>query len=181
MNSRDEKLVFQEICARIPYGIKCEYEYKVETKDGKWWDKDLVDITQINLYNRRLTVYNKRWDEPSETEVDSLKPLLRPMSLRTEEEISKMESLGPIEYETFCYSHNLDHRGLIVKGLAINIGERSNEYREAFSETKVLDMHGKPLVRCCKTCDNRRSWFRCLIHRGILVIKPKHYLCPYYE
>lgn len=81
--------------------------------------------------------------------VDEIKPYLRPMSSMTEEETVELEELlypamedsngdyysallenDVDNYITFMMSHHFDFRGLIERGLAIEITEENNPYKD---------------------------------------------------
>ena len=118
MTQEDKELIFKELCARLPYHVKC----KIWLKDGTT-EEGLLDL-QHN-YNNVLQdsfYYNK---------IKDIKPYLFPLSSMTEEEKSMYEGLM-IGIDNISYmldvidwlnSHHFDYRGLIEKGLAIDATE----------------------------------------------------------
>lgn len=115
MIQEDKELIFKELCARLPYHVKC----KIWLKDGTT-EEGLLDL-QHNYGNilQDAFYYNK---------IKDIKPYLRSISSMTEEEKSMYEGLM-IGIDNISYmldvidwlnSHHFDYRGLIEKGLAID-------------------------------------------------------------
>lgn len=115
MTREDKELIFKELCARLPYHVKC----KIWLKDGTT-EEGLLDL-QHNYDNvlQDAFYYNK---------IKDIKPYLLPLSSMTEEEKSMYEGLM-IGIDNISYmldvidwlnSHHFDYRGLIEKGLAID-------------------------------------------------------------
>ena len=115
MTQEDKELIFKELCARLPYHIKC----KIWLKDGTT-EEGLLDL-QHNYDDvlQDAFYYNK---------IKDIKPYLFPLSSMTEEEKSMYEGLmigtGNISYMLdvidWLNSHHFDYRGLIKKELAID-------------------------------------------------------------
>lgn len=142
MSQKDKELLFKDLCTRLPYHVKV----KVWLKDGIT-EEGLLDL-EHNYADvlRDAFYYNK---------IKDIKPYLRPLSSMTEEERDEFEfktdfkiwsndfdnqydTLGN-EYgyidkecivETFDWlnAHHFDYRGLIEKGLAIEVTENNNPY-----------------------------------------------------
>ena len=124
MTQEEKQLLLQDLCARLPYGIKILHRGAIE---------EIAEITLEGLFQNR-SYYNAWFD------ISTCKPYLRPMSSMTEEE--------KIEYGDHCYftlecistnqqhyfnelydwlnSHHFDYHGLIEKGLAIAVTEENN-------------------------------------------------------
>lgn len=144
MNEQDKKLLVRELCARMPYGVKCEYKGDV-----------LHCIEAINIDNDEVfgiwNGYEDAW------ELELCKPYLRPFSSITHEEIldavkrcmggvvherggryysshydpiyDEVESDFDLEYFKEGYygipnidwlnEHHFDYNNLIGKGLAV--------------------------------------------------------------
>ena len=132
MTQEEKQLLIQDLCARLPYGVICKSEsYK----------NILFNSSDIPLI-----------------ESEEIKPYLRPMSSMTEEERKEFidatdgelrysevfDVIKPMrESEDYCASfvsylksidwlnaHHFDYRGLISKGLAIEVTENNNPYKE---------------------------------------------------
>lgn len=136
MKPEDKQLLLQDLCARLPYGVKALC---------KGWndEKGEVDIP--------LTVYSINTDgyvyfESNDYDVNYLpieecKPYLRPMSSMTEEEYNELgdllkaedpnlnldEVMATIEID-WLNENMFDFRGLIDKGLALST-EIFNHYK----------------------------------------------------
>jgi hypothetical protein len=133
MTQEDKLLLLQDLCARLPYGVQCEIgglRYGPYTFTGD----DVEDLIDGRTF----------------------KPYLRPMSSMTEEERKEVNNLikdnRPIPYGKinnkgmdnlfssvavtssilidWLNAHHFDYRGLIEKGLAIEINESNNPYKE---------------------------------------------------
>ena len=130
MKQEDREILLTELCARLPYGVKCKLSANGESLVE---DLQLGGLSQF-LYGR----------------LDVL-PYLRPMSSMTTEEriyyhdlctwsdVAHYEfgELGTaIQYydtwESIDYlnSIHVDYRGLIPMGLAIEVTEENNPYKE---------------------------------------------------
>ncbi len=115
MTKEDKRLLIEELCARLPFGLKC---CDVSTEEDFWLD-DIADTDT----DYPITNYGY-------TEIDSVRPYLRPESAMTEKERKEFEELavvlGAVDAGNqaslavrFIYEHHIDWRGLIPKGLAL--------------------------------------------------------------
>ena len=124
MTQEDKELLFKDLCARLPYGIKFLRE--------SWnfeWDQELSVIEILedidkDGYINKTKVYN----------VEDIKPYLFPLSSMTDEEKEEYCQLqqriiynckGVVnedvtKYINWCYKKHLDINNLIPMGLAIN-------------------------------------------------------------
>ena len=121
MTQEDRELIFKELCARLPYHVKC----KIWLKDGTT-EEGLLDL-QHNYDNvlQDAFYYNK---------IKDIKPYLFPLSSMTEEEKEEYCQLqqriiynckGVVnedvtKYINWCYKKHLDINNLIHMGLAID-------------------------------------------------------------
>ena len=116
MTQEEKDLLLKDLCARLPYGVI------VKDRNG------------VHVLTRGNT----------ELGTEYIKPYLRPMSSMTEEEIVELRWLDekcdamptfeyvPVEnYRIYDWMnrHHFDYRGLIEKGLAIEVTEESNPYK----------------------------------------------------
>lgn len=121
MTQEDKQLLLQDLCTRLPYGVK-----GIITYNG---DKDIFTIKGI--FNILFL---------SDTEcchVEDFKPYLRPLSSMTEEE--KNEYFGRTmtidivqtskEVIDWLNKKMFDYRGLIKKDLAIAVTKENNPYK----------------------------------------------------
>lgn len=121
MTQEDKELIFKELCARLPYHVKC----KIWIKDGTT-EEGLLDL-QHNYGNvlQDAFYYNK---------IKDIKPYLFPLSSMTEEEKEEYcqlqqrviyNSKGVInedvtKYINWCNKKHLDINNLIPMELAID-------------------------------------------------------------
>ena len=121
MTQEDKELIFKELCARLPYHVKC----KIWIKDGTT-EEGLLDL-QHNYGNvlQDAFYYNK---------IKDIKPYLFPPSSMTEEEKEEYcqlqqraiyNSKGVVnedvtKYINWCYKKHLDINNLIPMELAID-------------------------------------------------------------
>lgn len=150
MTKEDKQLLLKDLCARLPYWVKVKVRYYYEYEDGsikkyneiKYFDAEILDL--LISGDRSL---------------DDIKPYLRPMSSMTEEEKKEFieyagyeieESVNGRHYEyylkDFCGTPNnpsvnadsvdwlnkkmFDFRGLIPKGLANEVTDYNNPYKD---------------------------------------------------
>ena len=124
MTQEDKELLLKDICARLPYNV-------------------IINCTDSDTdYNCFLTtdIVNELFHN---IEYYNYKPYLRPMSSMTEEEIKeftsitenvlvigkKYTSILDIDSINWLNEHHFDYRGLIEKGLAIEVKEENNPYK----------------------------------------------------
>lgn len=136
MKVEDKQLLLKDLCSRLPYDVIVEYGVKYEGRDlGE--KKGKLTGRMLDSYFYNITV--------GLSDVYSIKPYLRPMSSMTEEEMVEFKWLNdqcdnmptyeyvPVEnYRIFDWlnRHHFDYRGLIPKGLAIEVTEENNPYKE---------------------------------------------------
>ena len=123
MTQEDKQLLFQDLCAKLPYGVIC-----------KCLHSNTVKATAIDTED--LSVYYFDCDEWES--IEHCKPYLRPMSSMTEEEENEWWKFANEPYVVNEHTSSLDwlnarhfdYRGLIEKGLAIAVTEDNNPYNE---------------------------------------------------
>ena len=130
MTQEEKQLLLVDLCARLPYGVMIQIP-KLFCPQRKVIEK-LVTINDLWHFNDD-GIY-----------IENVKPYLRPLSSMTEEE--KIESLefaweddyGILasynenipKYIDWLNAHHFDYRGLIEKGLAIEVTKENNPYKE---------------------------------------------------
>jgi len=148
-----ELLLLKDLSARYPYGVKIMYE-GWDSDHGCEFNtvEELVGIDDRFIY----TLWRGERDKHSIKEPFSItdyKPYLRPMSSMTEEERFEVEqiiydvevqddflsllssSIKRLSYAEllavfdWLNAHHFDFRGLIEKGLAIEVNETNNPYK----------------------------------------------------
>lgn len=117
MTQEDKELLLMDLSARLPYGVKVRHITESAKKIGASY---LIDVLNPILYKYILEDNILAW------------PYLRPMSSMTEEEKEILRTLKwtKLEHHTVDWlnSHHFDYRGLIEKGLAIEVTEENNPY-----------------------------------------------------
>ena len=141
MTEKDKELLLEDLSARLPYHVKCKVWLKYGTTEEGLLDLEhnYGDVLQDAFF------YTDR--------IKDIKPYLRPMSSMPEEErefLNRMaleNSLKCIEEEdpqkvfllrvkhdaeelSYLYKHHYDVNGLIPKGLAIEVTEDNNPYKD---------------------------------------------------
>ena len=127
MTQEDKELLLKDLSARLPYGVKVQGNFKWGF-DGQIMDdmrESVLDIETLEWLMNGIEV----------------RPYLRPMSSMTEEEKKELGIIscdGNIEHkygifyrsQDYLNAHHFDYRGLIPKGLAIEVTEDNNPYKE---------------------------------------------------
>lgn len=112
MTKQDKDLLLRDLSARLPYGVKIT------------WD-EIYPITCTP------SIYNEIWLKRDR----SFKLYLRPMSSMTEDErcyyIDKLQSdyWSHFKLVDWLNKNHFDYRGLIKKGLAIEVTDENNPYK----------------------------------------------------
>jgi hypothetical protein len=118
MTQEDKELLLKDLSSRLPYGIICDCLHDYHTKASA------VDAEDLTVYYP----YCDEW-EP----IEHCKPYLRPISSMTKEEHKEYEKWLPdgFNVNTFDWlnTHHFDYRGLIEKGLAIEVTKDNNPYK----------------------------------------------------
>ena len=139
MTQEDKELLFQDLCVRLPYHVRC----KVWLKDGTTEEGSLDLAHNYADVLRDAFYYNK---------IKDIKPYLRPMSSMTEEEkeeialirdrdfqsvrkwfrnesIKETGNICPVTFGEidYCNKKHLDYRDLISMGLALEAKEEMYE------------------------------------------------------
>lgn len=143
MIQEDKELLLRYLCTALPYGVYVEH-----TPTGI--RGKLNNISVIHKYNDTNSVQeveaNITFFGDCYIDVVYLKPYLRPMSSITKEEKEEIKPLFSkfidesgkrvlvvrqnkmALYQDYLNAHHLDYRGLIPKGLAIEVTEENNPY-----------------------------------------------------
>lgn len=136
MTQEDKQLLLVDLCTRLPYGVICKNRISGRTAF-------LPDITIESFM----------------TNIEFLQPYLRPLSSMTvEEKLKFTDDVAPHDSVVFCNevvhipmndpisqslsyeylakiinwlnAHHFDYRGLIEKGLAIEVTKSNNPYKD---------------------------------------------------
>ena len=110
MINEDKQLLLIDLCGRLPYKTYIE----IVDGDGNVHDEVELDVQHINTV---------RYDETT-----TIRPYLRYFTSMTEKERQEYEATCIDWYETletydWLNAHHFDYRGLIGRGLAIEVPE----------------------------------------------------------
>ena len=132
------KLLLQDLCARLPYDVICEVYDPLQDYEEDYFNAHLI---HIDAWTSRCYFWGCSETDPYK--IWQVKPYLRPMSSMTGEEMEKYHSYcecddkdftGEILYfdtiDSFDYlnSIHVDYRGLIPLDLAIEVTQENNPY-----------------------------------------------------
>ena len=129
MTQEDKQLLFKDLCARLPYGIKVQYDSQtcklVTTND---------DYTVLLLGEDG---YVPNIEDGLFLDIEKVKPYLRSMDDMTDDEkkeyFGRTLNIGIVKTSRviidWFLEHHFDFRNLIEKGLAIEITEENNPYK----------------------------------------------------
>lgn len=114
MNLKDRTNLLKDLCARIPYGVKCQCLGRIGTVRSI----DTFGNTEVEGFSGSIVI-----------DVSHVKPYLFPLSSMTPKQKSELSMLTAdsermfdsilIEID-FYHKYHIDYRGLIEKGLAID-------------------------------------------------------------
>lgn len=146
MTQEEKELLLKDLCGRLPYGVLVSYKGLMYTlfsvAPTQHFQITLDSSKHCGLVHISLDVDGEK-----------PKPYLRPMSSMTEEEYNELEILAygcdcvlyysclPVKCNAKFKTYNLevidwfnvnhfDYRGLIEKGLAIEVTEGNNPYKK---------------------------------------------------
>ena len=114
MTQEEKDLLLKDLCARLPYGVKCAYfDIKDEIKVGElfavWCNEKRVFIDKLSI-------------DYDGCDCIGVIPYLFPLSSMTDEQLEEFEKCGLASYHDYDWynKNHFDYRGLIEKGLAID-------------------------------------------------------------
>jgi len=129
MTQEEKELLLIDLSARLPYGVIAQVSYK----DGDGWKTE---------YRKVLGIYTDEqvYVDCVYTDLENVKPYLRPMSSMTEEERNEYFDFRNQELQRVAFAeigresaiaevsdwlneHYFDYRGLIEKGLALEASD----------------------------------------------------------
>ena len=117
MTQEEKELLLKDLSARLPYGVICD------------------------IYNEKCTITEKLLIGGLShfcNDTIAVRPYLRPMSSMTEDEKEQIRDFWidadvkthATQLIDFYNRHHFDYRGLIEKGLAIEVTDENNPYKE---------------------------------------------------
>lgn len=141
MTTEEKELLLKDLCARLPYGVK--------VLDNSHKDYGVSKLINIGV-DGSILIDNEINDIQYYPIIDEVKPYLRTLESITEEEKNEIESLGwrvdeldnnhpwahNGEIESvlagikWLIEHHFDFLGLIPLGLAIEVINENNPYKD---------------------------------------------------
>ena len=119
MTQEHKELLFKDLCARLPYNVICQVEFR---ESGKYQSKSMflsgVFTDEAYFTTESGSIYSNEY-----------KPYLFPLSSMTDEQEEEYNDLNCCELGCFPHTeealdylikNHFDYRGLIEKGLAID-------------------------------------------------------------
>ena len=123
MKQEDKEILLKDICARLPYKVKCSFGV----------DDAIYEITGINpsaCGASEIQATHVKSSINGDFKLNSCKPYLFPLSSMTEEQKKELQSLiiqdafgtpdNTYTLQDFYCKYHLDYRGLIEKDLALD-------------------------------------------------------------
>lgn len=119
MNKEDKALLVKDLCARLPYNVI----YQVEFKEFGKYKSEIMLLSGIFTDEAYFTtkggsIYSNEY-----------KPYLFPLSSITKKTLEEISAYIDIKNAyvavEFFNSHHIDYRGLIEKGLAIDATDKN--------------------------------------------------------
>ena len=127
MTQEDKDLLLRDLCARLPYGVKCKV-IKRHIDGEMLFIRSGSGALGLTVDNIKELVTNNQYE---------VKPYLVPLSSMTEEQGKELEEVDPEFYSLICRNgdihvsmnvrgydwlnkNHFDYRGFIPKGLAID-------------------------------------------------------------
>ena len=157
MTQEDKELLLKDLCARLPYGIKCQIDYDNEEDADlgieRYCDDRIVSVCveteEIGLYEASEYFYP-----------DEIKPYLRPMSSMTEKEKKEMLAI----FESPCENPRLE----VDKYCGITYTKYAESHR-------VIDMYydAEQQAEWLDWLNSHHFDYRGLISKGLAIEAPE--------
>lgn len=145
LSEEDRNLLVRDLCGRVPYGVIVRVHVEGDNcHEGGDYDAilDCVHVWGSVEFDYDDLLERSRWGSDS---IENVKPYLRKLNSMTEEEKEKyrevksrilikkgnnfvVRSTAMPLYTEFLNTHHFDYRGLIEKGLAIEVTKENNPY-----------------------------------------------------
>lgn len=139
MTREDKELLIADLCGRLPYGVKIALKNNASYHHENVAKKGDVTIDKLKGFTGSyFSIYHNDpldWDwYEDDIDVEDIKPYLFPLSSMTEEQKDEFDRLYTYDalivepqwkLIDFCNKHNLDYRGLIPMGLAIDATDKN--------------------------------------------------------
>ena len=143
MTQENKELLLKDLCVRLPYKTYVKttkgigYVYAINTSqlielsvanDSEYWS-EVFNIDEIKPYLRPMSSMSK--EEEDEWCGLNIDPLLEAVGERhTRVEDLMLRAKSQYKPTEWLNAHHFDYRNLIEKGLAIEVTEENNPYKE---------------------------------------------------
>ena len=95
MTQNEKDLLIKDLCARLPYGVKCIEKTPIEDfKDKNLWEIDRVRADAFMFGMSNCYVCYGQYDD-----IDNIKPHLFPLSSMTEEQKVEFDKMAELDSE----------------------------------------------------------------------------------
>ncbi len=131
MTQEEKKMFLKDLCGRVPYGVICDRLGQPKL------------LRYVKPFSEFCLVLDRGEYMPAEYTIEDAKPYLRTKASMTDEEKETYRSLqadawvggGWVAFDTYrsidyLNSIHVDFRGMIEKGLAIQVTPENNPYRQ---------------------------------------------------
>lgn len=122
MKQEDKELLFKDLCARLPYGVRC--------KHFTWDDKCGEECMTAKIYSINSNGYVENCYEDYTYYIENVRPYLFPLASMTDKQKNEYQYITERWMYDSAYSisdsidwlnkNHFDYRGLIEDGLAID-------------------------------------------------------------
>ena len=133
MRKKDKEILLRDLSTRLSYGVVCKgVKVDIDVFKDEYVNREVGGLlTNIGYNCCTLGIM-------TECELSTIKPYLRPLSSMTEEERKEYKHLvafsgssnGAANFVDWLNARYFDYRGLIPMGLAIEVTEENNPYKE---------------------------------------------------
>ena len=126
MTDKEKDLLIKDLCARLPYGVKCAYfDIKGEIKVGElftvWCNEKRVFIDKLSIdYDGCDCIGVIPYLFPLSSMTDEQKVIYGDLCYSIIQSLAKNMQSELNELINWLNAHHFDYRGLIEKGLAID-------------------------------------------------------------
>jgi hypothetical protein len=133
MTQEEKDLLLKDLCARLPYKVIVEIiSYSDETSRpwfGELSCKDL-DCFIHDVAYKSVKPYLRSISSMTEEEKEEIKPLFSKFIDEFGKRVLVVRQNKIALYQDWLNAHHFDYRGLIPKGLAIEVTKENNPYKE---------------------------------------------------
>ena len=146
MEQNLKELLLKDLSSRLPYGLKCKICLDEYCGWNPEYDKILADAAKVKpelpseIRENTYTLYGIEGtraillefeDHGYGVPIEFIKPFLRSMPSMTEEERNELSHYdNSVQRTDFFYSHHIDCRYMIEKGLALEASENMYNINE---------------------------------------------------